>query len=275
MNKIFITLIILLASLNHSKAAQIVNSCNDCYNSADAALTAELSTMMLPPGLHSAIIVNKNQNHIWEVMVRVTGNSFNPNPNINDNISEVLSVSYKHTETQTLITLRSMVDEPIVVDTRDAPGDTLDLINSLCPSAHNGNCTALNHHLYNLPTVSAYRATRVSTNLIKLVWNRLFKDDLMIIVIFPDGSVGVYRYNGSISPNSIDALDNTATDSDGYVSDPNNYDLSGFFDIDDLNTPGTTHLPYGGFGGSSGGGGCFVAVTTADDEVTRVQVVCP
>ena len=263
-----IFILILMYFMNPVQAEQIFQKCNTCNTIADVEAAAELFTLTLNPGTHSAIIVNDNTNKVWNVMVRITGSSGSSFPFIGDNSVEILSTDFLPVESNALAMLKDLVDEPFVVDTRLAPESVQGLIESLCPSAHNGSCTALNSHLYNLPRTVLYRQYRSTTNLFKLLWRRLFGDDLIMVVIFLDGSIGVYQYNGSLSVNSIVAVDDTATNDDGEISN-----IGGYLglDDDDFNVPGNSNIPYGGSGGS---GDCTVAITSVDNEVYRVTVTC-
>ncbi|WP_395377246.1 hypothetical protein [Marinicella sp. W31] len=261
--------LIIMCFLSPVRAEQIFQFCNTCYSTSDVDTAAELYSLALNPGNHSVVIVNDNTNKVWNVIVRVSGGSFgNSFPVIGDNSVEILSTDYLADESIALAMLKDLVDEPFVVDTRLAPGHVQGLIESLCPVAHNGSCTALNNHLYNLPRTLLYRQYRSTTNLFKLLWRRLFGDDLIMVVIFLDGSIGVYQYNGSLSVNSIVAVDNTATNDDGEITN-----IGGYLglDDDDFNVPGNSNIPYGGSGGS---GDCTVAITSVDNEVFRVTVTC-
>ncbi len=250
------------------QAEQIFHMCNSCYSTADVNNEAEMITMTLSPGQHSAVIVNELTSKIWDVRVNVSGDSGGQSfPGFSDNTVEVIYTHYLPTDSHALSVLLSLVDDPIVVDTRLAPNHNFGLIESLCPSANNGSCTALNHYLYNLPRTVLYRQYLTTPNLIKLVWRRLFGDDLIFVVIFPDGSIGAYKYNGSVSVNSIQAVNNTATNASGEISN-----IGGYIGLeDDINAPGYSQITYGGHGSS---GDCTVAITSADQQTYRVTVHC-
>ncbi|WP_395377245.1 hypothetical protein [Marinicella sp. W31] len=264
-----ILFLILMYFINPVRAEQIFQFCNNCYIAPDFQHAAEIFSQTLSAGDHSIVLVNDNSNQVWDVRVRVTSNSGGDFfPVIGDNSVEILSTEFNAEASEAYADMKELIEEPFVVDARLAPQPYQGYIESLCPTANNGYCTALNNYLFNLPRTYAFRSYLNTGSLLHLVWRRLRSEDMLIIVVFPDGSIGAYEYNGGLSPSSsISPVGNTATGSNGQIAT-----IGGYIGLDDdVNVPGNSNIPNGGSGGS---GNCTIAITSVDNEVYRITVTC-
>ena len=264
-----ILFLILMYFINPVRAEQIFHFCNNCYIAPDYQHAAEQYGQILSAGDHSIVLVNDLINQVWDVRVRVSNNSGGDFfPVIGDNTVEILSTEFNSEASQAYADMKELIEDPFVVDTRSAPEPFRSYINSLCPSANDGYCSALSSYIYNLPRASAYRTYLNTGSLFSFVWRRLRGDDMLIIVIFPDGSIGAYEYSGGLSStSSVRPVDNTATNSSGHITT-----IGGYIGLDDaVNVPGNSNIPNGGSGGS---GDCTIAITSADNEVYRITVTC-
>jgi len=267
-----ICFIILLYVINPARADQIYQFCNNCYNTSDVEYAAEIFSQALASGDHSIIIINDQTNKLWDVRVRVT-NSYNGNffPSIGDNVVEIILTEFLSGISQSYAALKRAVDDPIVVDTRRIPEPAGGLIESTCPRANNGFCVELNKYLFNLDKLVTFRAHMTSGGaIIRRAWRKKpDRKDLPIIVIFSDGSIGAYEYNGGIKVSvDIAPVGATATDRNGEIGG-----LGGYVGLDDdINAPGNSLVPNGGASGD-----CTISIRPAirnGESVYRISVTC-